>query len=572
MKKQLFLTVLILFSMVISLCTVIAYNLASNSLKEQVMFSLNYTDDIMQESGKRLDNSFRNANASIASNNRFNSICKAENLNEVEYAANVMEMFQIYNTTYKSFLLENNFSFCHVSMFIPEKFPIVTEKFDYNKTYYGAFRSEGVYSDRFIKDKDWYNETVKKGQNPCYFESGDGYYCISQMIMNDNTGKAVATSLCVIDLSEMRMYLNNRVAPKSMLYFVDNEGKNIYEETQSLPDYLQNIKLNGKRYVNNSKYIISNVEWLPNFYVINVLEEKKAFVNLRKMQNNIIFSSCLLMLFSILALFFLSNHISKPITDLCRLLSKKELLKPEDIPVNRKSVEMSLLYNSLKIYLRQIRILTDKTIADEKEKKVYELAALEHQINPHFLYNVLNSISAKAMYGQCDNSITDVCSGVAYIMKYNAKDIYSEKPLRRELICIEKYVEIYRNIYEADIELCIDVSEEIQNIVMPKYIIQPLIENSIIHGGDHEQYSININVTARKENNELYIMVTDNGIGCDCEFINSQLCSEKPPSHIMHTGIVNVHKRLELRYGKGYGLKYYKLPVGTKVEIILSVN
>lgn len=543
--------------------------LSSNQLREQISLSLEYTIDTVEEGGRRFGTIFRNANTAIEQNEDFTRLCNTYTEDKIEHLANVDELYGIYNKEYKMPMLENNFDFYHVSLMIPENKPIITEMLDINKEYKNIFSSGGIYSDRLIKDKEWYKETVKDDSIYTWFKEEENYCCAHAIY--DISGKnIVAIAVIVIDMPEMRRYISNKALKESNIYFIGGDYRYIYGDTQSLPEYIKKINLNKKFYNTNGKVIVGIAEWNPDFYIITVSEKKQVFAALYSIQRQILATSLIIIFFSSIALFFITYRISKPVTDLCDFLLKNDT-NPKNMPNLKRSREMTVLTNALKMYIERINKLTEENLKYEKEKNTYEITALEHQINPHFVYNVLNSISAKAMYGQYDDSISEVCSDIAYIMRYNAKDIYKEKPFKYELLCIEKYIDIYRNIYDANISLCIDVDEEIQKMKMIKYIIQPIVENSIIHGSNN-QYEININITTRIEADTLYITVKDDGNGFDYMAVNELLYSNEPKTNGMHTGIVNVHKRIELRYGKGYGIRYCENNSGTTAEILLPIR
>ena len=220
--------------------------------------------------------------------------------------------------------------------------------------------------------------------------------------------------------------------------------------------------------------------------------------------------------------------------------------------------------------------LMDKRIEDEKHKKDLEYQILQSQINPHFLYNTLNSIKWMATI-QGANGIAEMTTALARLMKNVSKGTSVPIPLKEELDLVKDYFLILQYRYGGSISLeCSVASDDLYACLIHRFTLQPIIENSLFHGIEPKGQAGKITVTAVSKDTAsgkiLQICVTDNGIGMSSETIEKVLSGKDSAStdFFRHVGINNVNQRIKYAYGDRYGISITS-EVGVYTAITITI-
>jgi two-component system sensor histidine kinase YesM len=206
-----------------------------------------------------------------------------------------------------------------------------------------------------------------------------------------------------------------------------------------------------------------------------------------------------------------------------------------------------------------------------ERKRVMEIRQLEERINPHFVFNVLETLRYEVMIDA--SKASEMIMAFANILRYS---IYYEDtivPLKTDIEYVKDYLMLQKMRYNRRLTYSIDITEEVMECKIPKLIIQPIVENALKHGMQNVE-SINVNITASIENGNLKISVQDNGTGIESEILDELIKDlEREDVYKEHIGMYNSHRVVRLLYGQPYGLKiestYGK---GTIVNIILPIN
>ena len=200
-----------------------------------------------------------------------------------------------------------------------------------------------------------------------------------------------------------------------------------------------------------------------------------------------------------------------------------------------------------------------------------ELNALQSQMNPHFLFNTLSMLSKLAYIEQAYQT-SELMDTVADLMRYSLDKSSKASDLFAELDCIHNYIFIQNKRFSQRINFQVNITDKLENIIMPGMILQPLIENAIVHGVNHMSKNAIIEVKVICDSSYIYISVSDNGIGMSSEALEKILLGKEHFSGNKHTsiGFQNVFKRLTLFFGKQYNLHVYSEPdCGTEIVIAL---
>ena len=206
-----------------------------------------------------------------------------------------------------------------------------------------------------------------------------------------------------------------------------------------------------------------------------------------------------------------------------------------------------------------------------------DLKALQAQINPHFLYNTLDSIVWMA---EMDRSpeVVEMTSALSRLFRISISRGLERIPLRDEVDHVRSYLTIQKMRYGDRFCHRIDVDDSLLNHTVLKIMLQPLVENAIYHGIRSLSYTGLIEIGARAEEDNLFVWVQDNGTGMDASelhrLIESINASDETPTNITRQGlgVRNVHERIKLYFGKEYGLLVSSAPgEGTRITCSLPL-
>ncbi len=284
-----------------------------------------------------------------------------------------------------------------------------------------------------------------------------------------------------------------------------------------------------------------------------------------------------LLLFSIFLMafinFHMSDHISQPIRNLEQAV--KELEAGHEVDITEEgSYEVQRLAHSIRSMVSTLHHLMDDIIQQEGDKRRTELEVLHSQINPHFLYNTLDSVVWMTEAGRYDEAIQMVTS-LARLFRISLSGGSTIIPLRDELEHANHYMIIQKMRYKNKFQTEMLVEEGLEGLYSLKLVIQPILENAIYHGMASADGDGVITIHAHRDGDDILIHVGDNGMGMPPDVV-ARLLDESQPAVVgtrgSGIGLRNVHKRLALIYGEGYGLTIDSEPdEGTCVTIRLPV-
>lgn len=254
--------------------------------------------------------------------------------------------------------------------------------------------------------------------------------------------------------------------------------------------------------------------------------------------------------------FVISRQLGAPIS---RLTKRLELIAGGDFEPDdaiETDDEIGMIGKQINQMSGQISDLLDSRVHDEKEKKDMEIKMLQAQINPHFLYNTLDSIKWIATM-QKNTGIVQVVTALSSLLKNMAKGFNEKVTFRQELDFLQNYVTIEKIRYIELFDVEIQVDEEcLYDARIVKLTLQPIVENAIFSGIEPSGRFGLIQIHAFAENGVFYVTVRDNGIGIAPENIQKLLTdtSRITKSNMSGIGLPNVDRRLKLVYGDDYGI------------------
>ncbi|WP_123042069.1 sensor histidine kinase [Cohnella candidum] len=326
----------------------------------------------------------------------------------------------------------------------------------------------------------------------------------------------------------------------------------------------QKLKDNGSFNVtmNGGKYIVHYVR-SPSlgWYLVDVVPLESYFSPINKSRNLFYTSIALLMALSVLAALLLYRNVQRPISLLLRGVQRMKEGEFSFRLNKRPGNEFDFLFGSFNEMATQIQELIDKVYKETLRSQEATLKQLQSQINPHFLYNCLFYIKNMASLGD-KQAVVDMALNLGEYYRYTTRLENSMTTLREELKLIRNYL----NIQSARLQRFqfeIEVPEPMLSLEIPRLLLQPLVENAVLHGVENNlQFGI-ILVRGDQENGVNRITVDDNGLGLsDEELAALQAKVSMPIDENTGTGLWNIHQRLIYMYGGKSGLYFAKSPLG----------
>ena len=270
-------------------------------------------------------------------------------------------------------------------------------------------------------------------------------------------------------------------------------------------------------------------------------------------------------------LYLLDKSIYQPVNylyhDMERLKEgKKELILPDKIGED----EIGNLTRQFYEMVTQIEVLEEQRIRNEKQKRKLEIEALQAQINPHFLYNTINAVKMLLRMGRGEEA-TAALTALVDILKNTLSNSDSYVTLGQEVKLLQSYIFIQHLRYDV-FEFHMDIPEELNECRILKFMIQPFIENSFLHGFEEITRDTMITVCAREQEGHLEICISDNGSGMEEAAIQQIRNSRKKERGINGIGIGNVIERIQRNYGEDYYVDIRsRRGTGTHITLVLPL-
>ena len=275
---------------------------------------------------------------------------------------------------------------------------------------------------------------------------------------------------------------------------------------------------------------------------------------------------CLLLCFW--GAWLLSRHLSRPIQELSRAMGEVERGQFEVRLRENREDELGKLSKGFNRMTREYLLNLKRSVQRQKELNDTRLRMMQAQLNPHFLYNTLDAIKWLGTTNDVPQ-IADMATDLAFILR---SSITGSKliPLQQELDLVEHYVSIQNVRFENRFAYEIDIPEIYQHCLVPKLVLQPLVENAILHGvaGQDDGF---IKLSAQEEADMMVITVSDNGSGMSADVLDKL---NSPDKRILggHLGLYNVDSIIKLYFGSNYGITARSGPEsGSRVSVILPI-
>lgn len=178
-------------------------------------------------------------------------------------------------------------------------------------------------------------------------------------------------------------------------------------------------------------------------------------------------------------------------------------------------------------------------------------------MDPHFLYNTLDSINWRARMIKSEE-ISQITTALGNLLRLSLGNNSRDFTLRQELTIVDNYIIIQKIRYQKRLDFSVDIPESLLDIPIPKFTLQPLLENAIRYGLEESSETCYITITSHIEGDTLILKIMNTGSSFEEDFMEKLLDGEIQP-HGFGIGILNIHKRIQMTYGSEYGLQLYTI-------------
>ena len=294
--------------------------------------------------------------------------------------------------------------------------------------------------------------------------------------------------------------------------------------------------------------------------LVSVVPMKSFSMGMTGMRNLVVLLVALTVLAAVLLNQLVSARISKPLRRLNDSVKEWESGNMNPDIYAGGSMEVEHLGKTLRSTVAQIQQLMDDIVVEQEEKRKSELDALQSQINPHFLYNTLDSIVWMITGERYDDAVFMITQ-LASLFRISLSKGKTVIRIEDEVKHAQNYMNIQKIRYKNSFEVDFQIDEEIRDGCIVKLVLQPLLENAIYYGMEFMDGEGEIHVRGYRKDDDIYLEVDDNGLGMPeeeaAELLNGK---ERPHKHGSGVGLINVHSRLKLRFGEEYGLIIHSCP------------
>ncbi|ENH98017.1 multi-sensor signal transduction histidine kinase [Gracilibacillus halophilus YIM-C55.5] len=379
-----------------------------------------------------------------------------------------------------------------------------------------------------------------------------------------------------------------RLGKTGYLMVIDEKGQNIYQPSDPIVEHIPmewvneqpsgefSKTMNGKRI----QYIYQQSSF-ANWTTIGVFPQEETLLEMSEIRFYLIIFIFIIMLFGFSASYFLSHSISKPITQLMNLMQRAEAGDFKVRYQERRDDEVGLLGRSFNKMIQQLNGLMRLTKKQERQKRDAEFRSLQANINPHFLYNTLDTIQWMARKRDATD-VAEIVGSLAKLFRIGLSKGKDMITVEQEIEHISSYLRIQQTRYRHKLDYQMNVEEEVQSSKMLKFILQPIVENSIYHGIKERRGLGMIEIQAERKQGMLHFIIRDDGVGMNQDQLKEmQLALKEAVNRTENPentrdkkgyGLLNVQARIELTFGDSYGMNVNSEEgKGTTVELWLPL-
>ncbi|WP_163578967.1 cache domain-containing sensor histidine kinase [Gracilibacillus saliphilus] len=441
--------------------------------------------------------------------------------------------------------------------------------------------NKGVYQRTDIDTEEWLTEDPTQAQMEIIYRNGFPILEVTNAIVWDITDSVIGLLRITIDASVITSVLDDVTLTESSFFFITSTNRDIFfqqkQRNAADNDYIDLDRISEKEqgyYTDGGTFYVYETSKMTDWKVIGQAPLHEIMKDSNEIRSLIFLTVICSIIFIIGLYMFISNKLILPI----RILKTKMTQAAEGNlhakvhPVGED--EIATLGHSFNQMIAKIKLLLDLSIEEQKKLKAAEFRTMQAQINPHFLYNTLDTIVwlAEAKEHESVIELTKALSQYSRISLNKGKDWIT---IADEMSHIDSYLYIQQTRYEDILDVSVDVDQNIYHYHILKLLLQPVVENAIYHGIKNKRGKGFLRINGTLEGDDkIRFEVIDNGIGMDEDRLeklrNHLISGEIVPDSKNGFGLINVQQRIQLYYGKEFGLKINSWKgSGTKVTITI---
>lgn len=376
----------------------------------------------------------------------------------------------------------------------------------------------------------------------------------------------------------------NSIGSKGYVFLLDQDGNVVYHpQQQQLYNELQteniDLVMNTDKETlmdgsgdNARIYTISRSE-KTGWTVVGCTNVAELLKDSKKARSIYVLVAAILVAVALVLSNFIARNITRPLQQLRDSMARVQEgdFGAAEVEVTSRN-EVGSLTRSFNVMTSRIQELMKQNIYEQQQKRKSELKALQSQINPHFLYNTLDSIIWMAE-GKKNEEVVVMTASLARLLRQSISNEEEQVPIGQEVEYARSYLTIQKMRYKDKLEFQIQVDAQIMGVPIIKLVLQPLIENAIYHGLKYKEGKGLLIVRGYREGENAVLQIKDNGAGMDEQTLSHIFEKHKVNYRSNGVGVYNVQKRLQLYYGMDYGITYSsKQGEGTTASIVIPMN
>lgn len=397
-------------------------------------------------------------------------------------------------------------------------------------------------------------------------------FSYGKQVVNLYTNRQVGTGIVSIEESVLNDICTdgqiNEDRSVNYLFLTDENGRIISHYDKSRIGRKVEEEILEKQQEEDHYLILSETVSPVGFRLYSVLNERYIFERLYKLQRMVTLASVLVAAAVFLIMGYISGKMSGAIQELLQTMTRVQegsLDAKAGIDQDEKN-EISQIADHFNVMMKKVNEQMQMVREAGIREKDAEIRALEAQINPHFIYNTLDTINWMAIEND-EQEISEMLSRFAQILRFQIQKSNQIITIREEIAYLEQYLYLQKVRFMDNFEYLIECQETIKNCCIHKMLFQPFVENAIIHGLAQKEYGGWIKILVHeKEDGFLTFVISDNGCGMTQEQIHSLF--EQRVDSGKSIGIRNVLSRMDLYYGNRYLVSVQsELDRGTVIEV-----
>lgn len=363
---------------------------------------------------------------------------------------------------------------------------------------------------------------------------------------------------------------------------VDNKGHLIYDGAIQGESADKKLSLNTQHLLEKATqpegHFQINLEGQPNLVVYTVSKQTgwttlvtiprdRILSPVEKNRNTLLVTTLIIVAFALFVATVISHALTKPLKSMVRLMKQVQHGNLDVWLHPKYNDEIGMLGSHFNRMIIRVKDLLQEVSLTEKRKQKADMRALQNQINPHFIYNTLESIRMLAESSD-DPRVAKLTYLLGLQMRYSITRNDETVTVKHELDHVRNYFHLLQIRFPDKFELEIQVPEEFLNLPILKLVFQPIVENAVFHGLDQKDGPGKLRISAKAQNGQAIFYIDDNGVGMDAntlQSLNSSLM-DGAIGEKFGIGLRNVNERIRLHYGSTFGLRVEsELGVGTRV-------